>query len=250
VAFTGSTNTGQRIAQRAGMIPLSLELGGKDAAIVLEDAVLPRAAAQIVAGAFQYAGQRCTAVKRVLVVDKVADRLVERMTELVEALPVGRDPETAIVTPLISDHAADYVAALVQEAIEQGAEARTRVARESNLLWPVLLDRVTPDMAVAWVEPFGPVLPVLRVRSADEAVALANQSEYGLQAAIFTRDVAAAVRLADRLEVGTVQINGKTSRGPDHFPFVGTKSSGLGAQGVRYALESMTRLASVVLHLD
>jgi glyceraldehyde-3-phosphate dehydrogenase (NADP+) len=250
IAFTGSTATGQRIARHAGMIPLSLELGGKDAAIVLEDADLDRAAAQIVNGAFAYAGQRCTAVKRVLVVDTVADALVERVGALTRRLAVGRPEDDAPITPLISDAAADHVASLIDEAVEAGASAITPIRREGNLLWPVVLDHVTPSMPIAWVEPFGPVLPVLRVHSEAEAVDLANRSEYGLQAAIFTRDVSRAVRLADRLAVGTVQINGKTSRGPDHFPFVGTKSSGLGAQGVRYALEAMTRLSSVVMHLD
>jgi glyceraldehyde-3-phosphate dehydrogenase (NADP+) len=105
-------------------------------------------------------------------------------------------------------------------------------------------------MRLAWEEPFGPVLPIIRVKDAEEAVELANRSEYGLQAAVFTRDVNAAIKIADRLEVGTVQINGKTSRGPDHFPFLGTKASGMGTQGVRHSIEAMSRPKALVFNVE
>lgn len=252
ITFTGSTETGLRIGRQAGTVPLVLELGGKDAAIVLADADLDHAAREIVSGAFAYSGQRCTAVKRVLVVEQVADQLVDRLVPLVQALPVGDPADNATIVPLISRAAADYVWEMTMEAIAQGARALTQPGRSGvlgNLLSPVVLDHVSPQMRVAWEEPFGPVLPVLRVRDPQEAVELANRSEYGLQAAIFTRNIHAAMSLADQLDVGTVQINGRTARGPDHFPFVGTKASGLGVQGARYALLSMTRVKSTVLHL-
>jgi glyceraldehyde-3-phosphate dehydrogenase (NADP+) len=121
--------------------------------------------------------------------------------------------------------------------------------RKGNLLEPTLLDNVTPDMDIAWVEPFAPVLPVIRVPNAEHAVKLANASEYGLQAAIFSKNVDAAMHLSLALEVGTVQINGRTARGPDHFPFLGTKASGMGTQGVKYSIEAMTRLKSMVFNL-
>lgn len=114
---------------------------------------------------------------------------------------------------------------------------------------PTLVDHVDPSMDIAWVEPFAPVLPIIRVANAAEAEDIANRSEYGLQAAVFSQDIDAAMQLALRLEVGTVQINGRTARGPDHFPFVGTKSSGMGAQGVRHCIEAMTRLKSVVFNM-
>lgn len=249
IAFTGSTATGLHIAERAKMVPLSLELGGKDAAIVLEDADLDQAAQEIVSGAFSYSGQRCTAVKRVLVVEPVADALTARIAARAQSLAVGMPESGAVVTPLISQDAADTVWTLIETAIENGAHALTPVRREANLIWPVVLRDVTEAMPIAWVEPFGPVLPIIRVRDADAAIHLTNRSEYGLQAAVFTRDVRNAIRLAERLEVGSVHINGRTSRGPDHFPFLGTKASGMGAQGIRYALESMSRLQTTVLHL-
>lgn len=249
ITFTGSSATGRRIARLAGMVPLLLELGGKDAAIVLRDADLPRAARDIVAGAFAYAGQRCTAVKRVLATEPVADALLAELVPRVQRLRVGRPEDDAEVTPLISQQAADYVQELIDDALARGARLLVGNRREGNLLWPTLLDGVTEAMRLAWEEPFGPVLPILRVADAEEAVRLANASEYGLQAAIFSRDVNAALHLATRLEVGTVQINGKTARGPDHFPFLGTKSSGLGAQGIRYSLEAMTRPKAIVFNL-
>jgi glyceraldehyde-3-phosphate dehydrogenase (NADP+) len=250
ISFTGSSQTGKALTKRAEMVPLLLELGGKDAAIVLADADIPATASQIVAGAFAYAGQRCTAVKRVLVVESVADRLVEALAERIAVLSVGDPRDDATVTPLVDPEAAPRAGQLVAAAVAGGATLVCGGGREGNLVEPVLLDRVTTSMAVAWVEPFAPVLPVIRVANAAEAVDIANRSEYGLQAAVFSRDIDAAMHLALRLDVGTVQINGRTARGPDHFPFIGTKSSGMGAQGVRHCIEAMTRLKSVVFNMQ
>src|SRR5439155_3530104 len=189
ITFTGSTETGQRLAKLSGMIPLLLELGGKDAAIVLSDADLDRAASDIVAGAFAYSGQRCTAVKRVLVTQPVADELAELVAERTKRLSVGRPEDNSDVTPLIDHASADYVQGLIDDAVTRGAEILAGNRREANLLWPTVLDRVSEEMRVAWEEPFGPVLPFLRVANAAEAVRIANASEYGLQSSIFTRDL-------------------------------------------------------------
>ena len=248
IAFTGSSKVGRHIAQLAGMKPLLLELGGKDAAIVLEDADMALTAKNIVAGAFSYSGQRCTAVKRILVLETVADRLIEQILLLMKKLSVGKPEENAEITPLISQEAADYVQELIDDALRKGAKLLIGNKREKNLIYPALFDRVTTDMRLAWEEPFGPVLPVLRVANIEEAVKIANDSEYGLQSSVFTQNIDAAFRIAARLEVGTVQINGKTERGPDHFPFIGVKSSGMGTQGVRYSIEAMTRAKAVVLN--
>lgn len=104
-------------------------------------------------------------------------------------------------------------------------------------------------MDIAWEEPFGPVLPIIRVKDLDEAIDIANESEYGLQASIFTKDVNQALRIGSKLEVGSVQINGKTERGPDHFPFLGVKSSGMGVQGIRKSIEAMTREKVTILNI-
>lgn len=126
------------------------------------------------------------------------------------------------------------------------AQALTPIKREGNLLWPVLFDQVTKDMKVAWEEPFGPVLPIIRVASVEEAIAFANESEFGLQSSVFTNDFKKAFEIAEKLEVGTVHINNKTQRGPDNFPFLGVKGSGAGVQGIKYSIEAMTNVKSIV----
>jgi glyceraldehyde-3-phosphate dehydrogenase (NADP+) len=249
ISFTGSSETGQELAQKASMVPIMLELGGKDAAIVLADADLDPTAADIVAGAFAYSGQRCTAVKRVLVLESVADELVSLIERRVRALSVGDPRDDCTVTPLVDMSAAEQAEELVRTAVAKGARLVVGGGRKGNLVEPTLVDRVTPEMDLAWVEPFAPVLPIIRVANAAEAIKIANASEYGLQAAIFSKDVDAAMHLSLSLDVGTVQINGRTARGPDHFPFLGTKSSGMGTQGVRYSIEAMTRIKGMVFNM-
>jgi glyceraldehyde-3-phosphate dehydrogenase (NADP+) len=248
ISFTGGTSTGQAIAEKAKMIPLVLELGGKDPAIVLEDADLDLTAKNIVGGAFSYSGQRCTAIKRVLVKEEVADALTVKIKEQIEALSVGTPEEDADITPLIDHQSADFVQGLIDDALHKGASLVTGNKREANLIYPTLLDHVTADMDIAWEEPFGPVLPIIRVKGETEAVELANASEYGLQASVFTKNVEKAMKIGAELEVGSVQFNAKTERGPDHFPFIGVKNSGLGVQGVRRSIESMTRDKVFVLN--
>ncbi|VOD13571.1 NADP-dependent glyceraldehyde-3-phosphate dehydrogenase [Streptococcus pneumoniae] len=246
INFTGSTPIGERIGRLAGMRPIMLELGGKDAALVLEDADLEHTAKQIVAGAFSYSGQRCTAIKRVIVLESVADKLATLLQEEVSKLTVGDPFDNADITPVIDNASADFIWSLIEDAQEKEAQALTPIKREGNLLWPVLFDQVTKDMKVAWEEPFGPVLPIIRVASVEEAIAFANESEFGLQSSVFTNDFKKAFEIAEKLEVGTVHINNKTQRGPDNFPFLGVKGSGAGVQGIKYSIEAMTNVKSIV----
>ncbi|VQD61556.1 NADP-dependent glyceraldehyde-3-phosphate dehydrogenase [Streptococcus pneumoniae] len=246
INFTGSTPIGERIGRLAGMRPIMLELGGKDAALVLEDADLEHAAKQIVVGAFSYSGQRCTTIKRVIVLESVADKLATLLQEEVSKLTVGDPFDNADITPVIDNASADFIWGLIEDAQEKEAQALTPIKREGNLLWPVLFDQVTKDMKVAWEEPFGPVLPIIRVASVEEAIAFANESEFGLQSSVFTNDFKKAFEIAEKLEVGTVHINNKTQRGPDNFPFLGVKGSGAGVQGIKYSIEAMTNVKSIV----
>lgn len=246
INFTGSTPIGERIGRLAGMRPIMLELGGKDAALVLEDADLEHAAKQIVAGAFSYSGQRCTAIKRVIVLESVAEKLATLLQEEVSKLTVGDPFDNADITPVIDNASADFIWGLIEDAQEKEAQALTPIKREGNLLWPVLFDQVTKDMKVAWEEPFGPVLPIIRVASVEEAIAFANESKFGLQSSVFTNDFKKAFEIAEKLEVGTVHINNKTQRGPDNFPFLGVKGSGAGVQGIKYSIEAMTNVKSIV----
>lgn len=250
VNFTGSTEIGVRISKITSMVPLLMELGGKDAAIVLEDADLELASSNIVSGGYSYSGQRCTAVKRILVIDKVADELVAKVKEKMSKLKVGNPLEKDVdIVPLISTKSADYVQELIDDAKNKGADLVVGGNRDGNLIYPTLFDNVTTDMRIAWEEPFGPVLPIIRVKDKDEAIEIANNSEYGLQSAVFTANIEDAFYVADRLEVGTVQVNNKTERGPDHFPFLGVKASGIGTQGIRYSIESMSRPKATVINL-
>lgn len=249
INFTGSTPVGKRIGELAGMRPILLELGGKDGAIVAKDADLEKAAKDIVGGAFSYSGQRCTAIKRVLVEEDVADELAKLIQAEVSKLTVGDPFDNADITPLIDTKSADFIESLIEDAVGKGAIPLNPIKMEGNLLWPVVFDNVTLDMQIAWEEPFGPVLPIIRVKSLDEAVKICNESEFGLQSSVFTKDYQKAFKIAQKLEVGTVHINNKTQRGPDNFPFLGIKGSGVGVQGIKYSIESMTKIKSIVLDI-
>ena len=198
INFTGSTPIGQKVGKLAVIRPIMLELGGKDAAVVLEDADLDHTAKEIVSGAFSYSGQRCTAIKRVLVMDAVADQLAAKLQAEVEKLTVGDPFENKDITPVIDESSALFIEGLVQDAQKKGAVELTPYKREKNLIWPTLLDHVTTDMEIAWEEPFGPVLPIIRVSSLDEALTICNQSEYGLQSSIFTSNYPLAFDFASK----------------------------------------------------
>ncbi|PNW75884.1 hypothetical protein CHLRE_12g556600v5 [Chlamydomonas reinhardtii] len=250
ISFTGG-DTGISIAKKAGMVPLQMELGGKDVCIVCEDADLDLAAKHIIKGGFSYSGQRCTAVKLVLVAAPVADRLVAAVAAGVAKLSVGRPEDDCDITPVVSESSANFIEGLAMDAKAKGATFVTgEWRREGNLIWPVLLDHVTADMRLAWEEPFGPVLPVMRVSSVEAAVEHCNKSKYGLQGCVFTRDINAAIRISDAMETGTVQVNSAPARGPDHFPFQGFRDSGIGSQGIRNSLAMMIKTKSTVINLD
>ncbi|GMN56945.1 hypothetical protein TIFTF001_026050 [Ficus carica] len=248
ISFTGG-DTGIAISKKASMIPLQMELGGKDACIVLEDADLDLVAANIIKGGFSYSGQRCTAVKVVLVMESIADALVEKVKAKVAKLTVGPPEEDCDITPVVSESSANFIEGLVKDAKEKGATFCQPYKREGNLIWPLLLDNVRPDMRIAWEEPFGPVLPVLRISSVEEGIHHCNASNFGLQGCVFTRDINKAILIGDAMETGTVQINSAPARGPDHFPFQGIKDSGIGSQGITNSINMMTKIKSTVINL-
>jgi glyceraldehyde-3-phosphate dehydrogenase (NADP+) len=182
----------------------------------------------------------------------IADDLVEAVTRATQKLSVGDPADDCEIGPLISAKQTAYVQGLIDDALAKGATLKCGNRRDETgtILHPTVLDHVTQDMRIAWEEPFGPVLPFLRVQTIEEAVKISNASEYGLQGMIFTRDLDLAFNIAQELDVGTVQVNGKSARGPDHFPFMGAKASGLGTQGIEYAIEAMSRPKSIVLNLS
>ena len=249
ISFTGGA-TGIAISKKAGMVPLQMELGGKDVCIVCEDADLDLAAKNIAKGGFSYSGQRCTAVKCVLVMDSVADALVGKVVPLVKKLSVGMPEEDKDITPVISSSSADFIESLYQDAIDKGAKEQTPWKREGNLIWPTLLDNVTSEMKLAWEEPFGPLLPIIRVSSVQQAIDHCNKNDVALQGCVFCKDINRAIAIADQMKTGTVQINSAPARGPDHFPFQGFRNSGIGSQGITNTLEMMVKTKSTVINLE
>lgn len=246
ISFTGGEKVGREISDHASMAIQVLELGGKDVGIVRKDADLDLAAAQIIKGGLSYNGQRCTAIKRVFVHSEIQEKLLEKVVTKVKDLKVGKAADNSFITHIVNASSADYIMDLVNDAIDKGAKALTEVRREGNLIWPIILDKVTPDMRIAWEEQFGPVIPFITVDNDDEAVELANKSEFGLQSSIFTQDIDKAVEMAHKMEVGSLNINGSSQRGPDVLPFTGVKKSGLNIQGIKYSLETMTRTFNIV----
>jgi len=250
VTFTGSSNVGKSIAQKVAMIPILFECGGNNPALVLPDADMEATATEIVKGAFSYSGQRCTAIKYVLGLEPTISKLlplVVRKTK--EMIKVGdpRLPENNL-GPVISDSAAEEIEKRILMAKVAGAKIVLGGKRNGRLIDPTILEHVTPAMEIFHTETFGPVVSFIKVKSIDEAIKIINESTYGLQASIFTKDEGAGIKLAQLINVGTVQINSKPQRGPDHFPFLGIKGSGCGVQGIRYTLEAMTRLKPIVLN--
>ena len=248
ISFTGG-ETGVRVAQKAGMVALQTELGGKDACIVLPDADLDLAAKSIVKGGFSYSGQRCTAVKLVAVYEEIADELLQKVNDQIAKLSVGLPEDDATITAVVSKSSADFIQSLVVDAESKGAKLCQEWKREDNLIWPLVIDKITHDMKICWEEPFGPVLPVVRVKSDEEALTLVNNSRFGLQGCVFTKDIDRAIQISDAMETGTVQINGPPARGPDHFPFQGVKDSGIGSQGITNSINVMTKVKSTVINL-
>ena len=248
ISFTGSARVGNHISDVCHKIPLVLEMGGKDPAIILDDADLELAANEIVKGGLSYNGQRCTAIKRVFVTPKNHAKLVELVVNKVQSLTIGNPFDNNFITPLISNSSANYVMELVNDAISKGAKTCLEIKREENLLWPMIIDNVTIDMKLAWEEPFGPVIPFIEFNTIEEVIEYSNNSEYGLQASIFTNNIELAESIALKLECGTVNINRSSSRGPDIFPFSGVKNSGFGTQGILDAILSMTKIKGIIFN--
>ncbi|WP_391591857.1 Glyceraldehyde-3-phosphate dehydrogenase (NADP(+)) [[Mycoplasma] cavipharyngis] len=249
VSFTGGTETGKKIAAKMMMKPYVLELGGKDAALVLDDADDLATAKEIVKGAYNFSGQRCTAIKRVFVSDQKAKTLVPELVKEVAKLVVGSAKDNSNITPLVEASSVQLIKQLYDDAISKGAKNLSApLTIKNHLVSPVLLDYVTQEMDLAWTEPFAPILPIIRYHNIDQAISLINQSEYGLQGSIFTQDYHQAVALAHKFDTGTVNVNRASSRGPDILPFLGIKSSGYGVQGIREALKFFTRIQGLVLN--
>jgi acyl-CoA reductase-like NAD-dependent aldehyde dehydrogenase len=250
VSLTGSVATGVRIAREAAkdLKKTVLELGGSDPFVVCEDADLDQAAKGAMTGRFVNCGQSCIAAKRFIVADAVADEFLAKLEENMRRLRIGDplDPATDI-GPLYARSQRDEIEAQVKDALAKGAQLRLggrRVKRPGWFFEPTLLSDVTPKMRVLRQETFGPVLPVFRVPNVDEAIRVANDTEFGLGASIWTRSLTLADDIAKRIDSGLVFINNAVKSDP-RLPFGGTKHSGLGRELSRYGLLEMVNIKTV-----
>lgn len=243
LSFTGSTPVGRRIGEHAGrnVKRVCLELGGNAPFIVLEDADLDRAVDAAVAGKFMHQGQICLAINRVLVDARLHDEFVRRFVARAASLPVGNpaDPDTAI-GPIINRSQLDRVLKLVDQTVARGARAVLRGEPQGLVLPPVVLTEVTNDMPAAREEIFGPVAPILRFSGEEEAIRMANDTEYGLSSAVFTRDGERGVCVAKRIRAGMTHVNDWPVDDEPNTAFGGEKASGLGRFGGAWALEEFT----------
>jgi vanillin dehydrogenase len=250
VNFTGSTRVGKIIAAIAAkyLKPVVLELGGKAPLIVLDDADIDAAVNATVFGAFANSGQICMSTERVIVDEKVADEFAAKLAARVAALPSG-DPRKGefVLGAVVGKATVDRVLKLVQEAAAKGAKVLCGGESDGTIMKGVVVDRVTPDMALFREESFGPQVSITRVKSADEAVKLANDTEYGLSAALFTRDIARGIELAKRIESGICHINGPTVHDEAQMPFGGVKASGYGRFGGKAGVNEFTELRWITI---
>ena len=250
ISFTGSVTTGLMISQKAGMKKVTLELGGNDPLVVLKDADIEKAVKGVINGAFLNAGQVCMGVKRIIVEEEIADEFSEKLVGETEKLVMGNPMDkTTTLGTLISEKAAMQVEQTVDMAVNEGAKILTGGKREGAFYEATVIDNVKPDMDLVVNETFGPVAPIIRVKSLDEAIGVANDTEYGLQAGVFTSDYSSAMRCANEIEAGTVFINKQSTFRTDNMPFGGFKNSGVGKEGIKYAVEEMTKTKLIGLNL-
>ncbi|MFB6164870.1 MAG: aldehyde dehydrogenase [Haloarculaceae archaeon] len=265
IAMTGSSAAGKHVARESGMVNLHMELGGNAPAIVFPDADLADAVGQCAKGSFKYAGQRCSAVSRVLAHADVHDEVVDRLdAEMDEWIAGDLFEETTTVGPLIDEDQARYVEELVEDAVEKGAdlvrggerdvfEPRSNGSEDAEassggpFFEPTLLANVPHDARIVHEEQFGPVAAVTTFDDEAEALEIANGGPLGLDAAVFTRNHDRAMGLAERLDVGSVRINGAPSHGLGDIPFGGVKDSGIGREGLGYTIEAFTTTKTIVL---
>ena len=241
ITFTGSAEVGLRIRARAGLKRVTLELGNNSALIVDDEARLEEAVARAVPGSFAHSGQVCISVQRILVHRRVRDEFLDRFLAATRALRLGHPLEDSTeVSSLITEQEAVRVESWIGDAVRAGARLASGGARHHATVTPAVLTDVPPESAVWSKEAFGPVAGINAFKTLDEAIAAVNQSDYGLQAGIFTTNIEKAFRAAEQVHVGGFLINDVPQFRVDQMPYGGVKLSGTGREGPRYAIEEMT----------
>lgn len=252
MTVTGSTAVGIRISQLAAkyLKKVHMELGGNDATIICDDADLEKAAEAIILGRLARGnGQICCAVKRVFVAEQVYEKFAEILTEKTNALKTGNQlDEDTDVGPLITEQAAQKVEHLIKDAINAGATVKTGGRRQGAFIQPTVLTDLPLQVKLFSEETFGPVVPLVPFKTVDEAIEMANDSPYGLQAAVFTQDISQAFDIAYQLEAGGVMINWSSALRAENLPFGGVKMSGNAREGLHDTLNEMTEQKTILIH--
>ena len=247
ISFTGSVETGISISRKTSMKKINLELGGNDPLVVLDDADVEKAVQAAVSGSFLNAGQVCIAVKRIILHNKIADEFLSKIVSKTVKLNMGDPIKTETdIGPLIDEEAAIKVEMLVDDALNNGAELLLGGKRSGAFYSPTVIDHVKPDMKIVSDETFGPVAPIIRIHDVDEAFEVANNTQYGLQAGVFTGSIENALKAAKVIEAGSIIINRQSTFRTDNMPFGGFKMSGIGKEGIKYAIDDMTKTKLVV----
>ncbi len=250
VSFTGSTAVGRQIASQAGSLlkKACVELGGKDALIILDDADMERALNAATFGTFMHQGQICMSVERIIVDQSIAEDFTKRFVEKVKTLNVGDPHEMGnVIGPIINQRQLDKIYSQVTDAVDKGAELLTGGKHDGLFYQPTVLTKITPDMQIYKEETFGPVAPVITVNGVDEAVEVANDTEYGLSAGIITRDEEKGLAVAHRLQTGMAHVNDSSVNDEPHVPFGGVKNSGVGRHGGKASVDTFTELRWLTL---
>ena len=250
VTFTGSPEVGECITKTAGLKKCAMELGSNSCAIVMDDADLDEAAVRVRRGGYAVAGQVCISVQRVIVHEKVYDAFLGKLVPLVAQIRAGNQLDSCTdMGPMISEDEAKRVESWIGEAVRAGAKCLLPVHRIGALLSPTVMVDVTPQMKVWAKEAFGPLVVVVKCRDFDHAIELANTSDYGLQAGIFTNNLDYALRAVREIEVGGVMVNDVPAYRADAMPYGGVKLSGFGREGPRFAIEEMTEIKVVTFQM-
>jgi acyl-CoA reductase-like NAD-dependent aldehyde dehydrogenase len=250
VTFTGSPPVGRRIKRLVGMAKVTLELGSNSAAIIDESADLESAVPRCVTGAFSYSGQVCISIQRLYVNKNIFDRFLDKFIQKVEELKIGPPlSEDTDIGPMINEEAAKKVQAWIQEAEKEGARVITGGRREGSFLMPTVLTDIKPDMKIMCLEAFAPVVSIVPFERFDEAIEMVNNSIYGLQAGVYTKDINNAFKAIRKIQVGGVMINEIPTFRADHMPYGGIKESGIGREGLKFAVEEMTNIKMVSFNM-
>ncbi|MFD2639360.1 aldehyde dehydrogenase family protein [Piscibacillus salipiscarius] len=251
ISFTGSLPVGKNIMENAGFKKVTLELGSNSPNIVFNDADLEQATTELVKGAFAFSGQVCISAQRIYVQNDVYDEFLSNYVQKTEVLQIG-DPikEDTDIGPMINEDEAKRAKQWIDDAVQNGAEVKVGGERESTILMPTIMTNVKKNMKIIAEEVFAPIVSVIPFHTEEEAVQRSNDSIYGLQAGVFTKDINRAMRVADRLEMGGVWINEISTYRQDNHPYGGVKQSGVGREGVKYAIEDMTEMKFIGMKID